>query len=352
MKVNAAVLDHDEEFRKRLSEVFQQKYHDKVRLSLFSDEEILYGNVEELQPDIILFDESSRIDQKRIPEKSVCGYFCGKQEIREIQGYPAICKYQKAENIYKGMIGLYAENSVAILPETEKTGGRIVMFTSVQGGSGTSAAAAAYALRCAVDQKRVLYLNLEKFGNSDFYFSSEGILSFSDVVYFLKSRKGSLQLKLESAVQRDRSGVEFFHTCRNAYDMLELRDEEIWDLLDGVIQMGRYDVIVIDLSGDMNDRMTEIMRIHADRIVYVTDGSAAGNDKFRRFCEAVKVVEDREGYRILDKMVLIYNRFSSKGSEQLEESPVPVLGGIHRYEGASGRDLTDRIAAIDFIGEI
>lgn len=352
MKLKVAVLDHDEEFIKRFAEAFRHKYQNEVTLSLFSDQEILYENMPIFHPDIILFDEMSVVDRSRIPDKAVCGYFCKKMDIIEKDGCVAICKYQKVENIYKMLLGLYAENSAGAVIVDKTAEVRKVLFTSVQGGCGTSAAAAAYAVRCAADGKKVLYVNLEKFGNSNLYFTDEGNLSFSDVIYFLKSRKDNLLMKLESIVQRDSSGVEFFNGCKNAYDMFELQDEELWSLIKSISQMEKYDEIVMDLSGDMDTRMTGLMTDYADRIIYVTDGSTVGKDKFRRFCEVVKVMEDKMEYDIMRKMVLIYNRFSSRTSEQFKESPVPVLGGIHRYEGLPYKEICSKISETDFIREI
>lgn len=352
MKIKVAVLDPDIEFMDRLAWIFQQKYADKINISLFSNEDTLYQSLESGHTDIVLFAESIKIKAEKIPEGMTAGYFSTIPDVEEIGGIPAICKFQKVEMIYKMILSLYAENLSDVKLKKSSVEIRSVLFTSVQGGGGTSTAAAAYALRRAADKKKIFYLNLERFGITDLYFHSDGKLSFSDVIYFLKSRKGNLLMKLESAVQTDPSGVDFFCGCRNAYDMFELSGEEVRLLIQGILQSAKYEEIVMDLSGEMTESMTMLMRDYADKIVYVADANTVGNGKFERFCEAVKVMEQRHGFEILPKTCLLYNRYSSKNSVRLEKAAVPVVGGIHRFEGAIGRELAEKIARTDVLGRI
>ena len=123
--------------------------------------------------------------------------------------------------------------------------------------------------------------------------------------------------------------------------MFELSDDEVRMLIQGLMQSAKYEEIVIDLSGEMTERMVMLMQDYADRIIYVSDGSTAGNQKFESFCETAGVMEQRQECEILS---LLYSRFSSKSSVRLEKTAVPVLGGIHRFEGIDGRKLAEKIS--------
>lgn len=352
MKLKVAVLDQDLEYVNRLVRAFQQKYSDKILLSVFSGEDKLYQSLKKSHMDIILAEQSMKIEFDRIPENSIVGYLSTIADAEEIDGIPVIYKYQRIDLIYNLILDMYAENLSNIKLRRNGTAGEIVLFTSVQGGAGTSTAAAAYAMKKSFDGSRVFYLNLEDFGNSGLYFEGEGVLSFSDVIYSLKSRKSNLVIKMESAVRTDDSGVEFFYPCRNAYDMLELNDHEIGELIEGISQMKEYDEIVIDLSGNITERLLMLMKDYADSIVYVSDGSAAGNWKFERFCEVAGVMEQRNELGILEKTGLLYNRYSSKTSDQLGSAAVPIFGGIHRFEGLTGKALVKEIARTEAFNRI
>ena len=87
---------------------------------------------------------------------------------------------------------------------------KVLLFTGIEGGTGASSAAAACALYFAQNGKRVLYLNIEKFGSADMFFYGEGQYTMSDIVYNIKSKKSNLSLKLESSVKLIREGYTFF----------------------------------------------------------------------------------------------------------------------------------------------
>lgn len=349
MKIKVAVFDKDTDYMKRLAKVFQRKYGDKVTLSLFSSEDLLYESLNDTPSELLLIDQDIHLDESRIPQGLTLGYLSKNSAADDIDGVPAIGKYQKAENIYKLMLSLYAEKAGRISLKKNDIASRVVLFTSAQGGGGVSTAAAAYALRRAEEKKKVFFLNLEKFGSSDLYFSGEGNLSFSDIIYSLKSKKSNLLLKLESAIQTDSSGVDFLKDCKNAYDMFELENQEIEELICGIAQVKKYDEIVLDYAEDISDRLIQIIRDYADKIVYVSDGTATGNQKFAKLCEVIRVIESRTDAKILNKMSLLYNRYSSKNSIQMEKTAVPVIGGIHRIEGLGGRALIEKIKGLDSI---
>ena len=352
MKVKAAVVSNDAEFIERFARVFQRKYGDKITLLLFSNMSMLKQNLKDHVVDLLMIDQDMEIDKNEIPEGVSGGIFSRISDIEEINGIPAICKYQKAESLYKGMLSIYAEYAPNFRLKRRDFDARFVLFLSAQGGCGTSSAAAAYAMRRALEKKKVFYLTLERFGSSNLYFNSANSLSLSDIIYSLKSKSSNLLLKLESAVQEDASGVDFLNDCKNPYDMFELQEEETLELLKGIGQVKKYDEIVVDFSSDLWERKIKIMKDYADRIVYISDGSFTGNDKFEKFCQVIKILERQLECDILSKTCLLYNRYSSKSSVQMDKSAVPVIGGIHRIEGVSGRKLAGQIAQDEYIGLI
>lgn len=352
MKIKVVVFDSDAGFLKRLAAAFQKKYEDKISLRMFSDEEAMYASLQKARADIVLAEQTLCVDTEKLASETVQGYLCEVPDVQEIDGVPAVCKYQKVEDIYKRILNIYADHSADIQFQNHESDGQTVLFTSVQGGSGTSTAAAAWAVRMAGEGKKVFYLNLERMGDAELYFSGDGGLSFSDVIYALKSRNGNLGLRLESIIETDVSGVEFFHTCKNAYDMFELKDRELEELIQTIFRVRRYDAVILDISGELTDRQLKLMREIADKIIYISDGSMTGNRKFEKFCEVIRVMEQRKEAHILDKTVLLYNRYSSSTGRQLEKTAVPVLGGIHRVEGLAGKELIQRVSKEEALGRI
>lgn len=259
MKIKVIIVDQDTNYTSHMLQVFQTRYADKVEMRVFSDVNSFYANIREAYADLVLYSSNLQLDTAELPESVVIGCLCEQSGIEEIGGVSAICKYQKVDILYKLMLGLFAEKASDMKLKTSGNLVHVTLFTSVQGGCGTSAAAAAYALRMAKEGKKIFYLNLQKFGSSNLYFTGEGTMSFSDVIYALKSRKSNLLIKIESTLKTDPSGVDFFSDCRNAFDMIELKDDEIVSLIQAIGQVGEYEEIVVDLSGDLTERQLKLM---------------------------------------------------------------------------------------------
>lgn len=111
MKIKVAVLDSDLEFLNRLTKIFQQKYADRISLSIFSNEDTLYQNQRNNPADIVLLEQTMKTAADKMPDKAAVGYLSDMPDADMIDGIPAICKYQKAEELYRMMLNLYAEKA-------------------------------------------------------------------------------------------------------------------------------------------------------------------------------------------------------------------------------------------------
>ena len=107
------------------------------------------------QLDLLLVDSRIRIEKDRFPSDSSFVYarLCDSPDIEELEGNPAICKYQKADILFKQILSLYADHSAQMKFRHGTSLAHILLFTSAQGGSGTSAVAAACALHMAKQGK-------------------------------------------------------------------------------------------------------------------------------------------------------------------------------------------------------
>lgn len=352
MRINIALFDKDTVYANRLLKIFQIHYAKQITLKVFSDEETFASELKAQFFDIAIIDQEFIDLRSSVPDRTVVALFVKDNLVEMVEQIPSIGKYQKVENIYKRIVGIYADNSAGVKLRGAAAGVSTILFTSAQGGAGTSSLAAGYAIYLAGQGQKVFYLNLETFGTANCFFRGDGNGSFSDVIYALKSKNVNLAMKLQSLIKRDDSGVEFVDECRNAFDMVELKDSEIPELLEGITTAQGYDVIVIDYSGTLTNRQQTLLKDYVDSVVYVSDGSPIGNSKFLKFCEAVRVIEKRENTNILSKMGLIYNRYSSKTSKQLDKVPIILLGGINRIEGIAGRDLVYELSKHEMMPNI
>lgn len=345
MKIKLAILEKDTVYLNRLESVFNVKYADKLEIYSFTDREIALQAVREKKIDVFLANEAFEIEETELP--GGCGFAClvDTADIETIRGMAAVCKFQKAEIIYRQVLGLFSEKAAAVTGvHMEGEDSRALAFVSAGGGTGSSVAAAACALNFAHKGKKVLYLNLEKFGSADVFFQAEGNTGLGDVIYAVKSKKGNLSMKLESAVKRDASGVFFYSPTGMALDIAELGADETRQILSVLKMSGGYDYIILDMDFSLDKNMLKILD-ECVTIVFVTDGSRVSNVKLERAVASLNVLEQQTDRKILMRCGILYNRFSSQTSHKVQFGEIKEFGGISRYEGFDTPKLLQQIKA-------
>lgn len=350
MKIRVAIVDRDENYAKRLISNLQVNYADKVEVYYFSAvesiKEFLTGN----HVHVILADAQSGFEQDLIPERTSFAYLVSNHDVEELHGMPAVCKFQKVDLLYKNVLSLFADMEKDMVVKGGQGDHHVVLFTSAQGGVGTSALAAAYAMHKAGKGERVLYLSLDKMHRAETCFSGEGNMSFSDVIYAIKSKRANLSIKLESCVKKDSTGVDFFDSAKNANDMLDINAEDMEQLWQALST--NYDYIVVDAALDFSPVCNLLLQDLAKDVIIVDDGSEVGNVKFQRALEVLELMEQGKKGSILSKCRILYNRFHSTTGKMLVDIPIDTVGGIHRIEGASYGQLVKELSGHSVIGEL
>lgn len=352
MKIKLAILDQDKSYLGRLANVLSSKYADKFEVYSFSDLEIAIQNTASSKVDVLIASDIFDIDINQIPGRCAFAYLVDSQDIDEYKSQRTICKYQKVDQIYKQILSLYSENagSVTGLKLTDEDC-RIIIFSSPCGGTGTSTMAAACAVHNAAAGKRTLYLNLERFGSSNAFFAADGQFDMSDIIFVLKSKKANLQMKLESCVRQDKSGVFFFSESKIALDMLELKTDEIIKLISELRLTGAYDCIIIDIEFGLDeDKMKIFAQGHA--VVLVSDGSRNANTKLIRAYNALITMEEGKEVTISGRMSYVFNRFSNKTGDAVEIAGLKNIGGAPRYEHADNEQIVAQLSKMAMLKNI
>lgn len=345
MKIRLAILESDKAYLKRLVSVFNSKYTEKLEIYSFTVEQTAYEALKDCKIDVFLADDSYEIDRQYIPDRCGFAYLVDAADIESFRKEKVIHKFQKVDQIYRQILSIYAESAAEITGFNieQRNGSKVIAFAAASGGAGASTAAAACAIRFARKEKKVLYLNLEKFGSADVFFSAEGSGSFEDIIYAIKSKKGNLAMKLESAVRQDTSGVWFYSAPPMALDIAELNSAEIRSVIANIRISGSYEYIILDMDFSLSKEDFEIFQ-ECSQIVLVGDGALISNRKLERVTAAMRVLDEQNDWKLLMRCSILYNRFSSKNSEKAEISDIREIGGIKRYEGCSVGQLLQQLS--------
>lgn len=352
MKIKLAILDKDKSYLNRIVTVFEVKYADKFEVYSFTDLSVAIQTLSEVKIDVLIANDAFDVDVAKLPKRCGFAYFVDSPDIDMLNNQRTICKFQKADLIYKQILSIYSENAGNITGlKISDDSCKLVAFTSPCGGTGNSTMAAACALHFAGQGKKTLYLNLEKYGSSDSFFSAEGQFDMSDIIFALKSKKANLSLKLESSVKQDNSGVYFYSQTKVALDMLELSADDILHLISELKLTGSYDYIVLDMEFELDKGYLDIYR-KINSIIVVGDGSEISNLKIFRGYNAIVTKEQESDSSIANRMVLMYNKFSNKSSRALDDIELKSIGGAPRYEHATTRQVLSQLSNLSVFDDI
>lgn len=352
MKIKLAILEKDTNYLNRIVAAFSTKYSDKLEIYSFTDYKVALSNLDNTKIDILLATEAFEVDITQLPKRCGFAYLVDSADIDMVREQMAICKFQKADLIYKQILSLYSENTANISGiKLDNEGCKIISFMSISGGTGSSTMAAAFALACAARGKKALYLNLESFGSSDIFFTAEGQFDMSDIIYALKSKKANLALKLESCIRQDASGVYFFSQPKIALDLMELGTEEILRLISELSMSGAYEYIIVDMDFGLEKKFMDVYK-QMHNIVIVGDGSEISNIKIIRAYEALTMLEQGADISITNRMSVIYNKFSNKTGQVLENIGLKSLSGAPRFEHATAKQVISQISTMNMFEKI
>lgn len=351
MKIKIAVLDKDLNYLNRFSIAFGTKYADKVEIHSFTDMDIALSEIDSSKFDVLLASELFEIDADRVPSHCGLAYFTESSDIQSLRGKPAIGKFQKADLLYKQILGVYSDNAEGVSGiKLDGKQAALIVFASPCGGVGTSSMAAACAVRYAEQGKRVLYINMEDFGSADLYFDGEGQFDMSDIIFALKSKKANIFAKLESCVKQSRENVYFYSSSQMALDMQELNSEETMRFFSELQNGGGYTHIIADMKFGLSRDMLERYRT-AHAMVWVSDGSEAANKKIERAYASLGIAEANSDAPLTKRLCLIYNKYSNKTSQSMGLD-IREIGGSSRFDHASSAEVVSRLAKLDALDKI
>lgn len=348
MKIKLAILDKDQNYLSRIVNAFGTKFADKFEIYSFSNDNIAIQTIIESRIDVLIASNAFEIDLESIPKYCGFAYLVDSLGIEEFNNQRAICKFQRADLIYKQILSVYYENAGSISKLSfGNDSTKIVVFSSPNGGCGTSSLAAACARYFVLKKKKALYLNLELFGDTDSFFEAEGYYDMSDIIYAIKSKKANLAIKLESCVKQDSAGVYFYSKSKVALDMLELNDEDIIRLISELKLTGVYDYIIIDMDFSIKKETIKIYK-QAHSVIWVGDGLQQSNSKIKRAFEAVSILEKDADSPLTNRLGLIYNKFSNKTSVLIEDIGMKNIGGAPVYMYATASQVIQQLAEKNF----
>ena len=331
MKIKLGILDSDTVYLDRISSAINARYPDRIELYSFTDKNLAVESAASEKIDVFLVNEEFDIDRSGVSQRCGFAYITGNSDAVSIRGERSIAKFQRLDLFYNQILDIYSErcDTDNIVQRKCNTGTRLNTFISAAGGVGNSAMAAAFARFAAANDKKVLYINLELFGDAGVFFDGVGYSDFSDAIYAVKSRKINLCEKLESMVRKDSCGVYFYKSVKTPADLPELSCEDMELLVKTICESGIYDYIVIDLYPSMDDGCRYLLN-QSSKIIMTVDSSEISAAKTERACKYFWVMDEQNILDVSGKLFVIKNK--SQDYKSYNISQAEYIGAVPFYD--------------------
>ena len=348
MKIRLALIDTDEDYRKRLSDFYIKNYQDRIEILTFSSIDSFENNRGNKSIDVMLVSENIEDDLSSYSEKICIAYLSDRDLIERKNNIKTINKFKKPEKIYKEILNVLADGINGDIAYKFNDGNNtlVEVFMPVNGGAGATSLAIAYGKKLARQGTPTLYLNFETLNSSNIFLQSQGDMGFDEIIYAIKSKKQSVSLKIESNVLKTTDGLEFFNESRTALDMLELSDEDIYVLIKELQAMGKYRHIIIDSNLDIGSRLN-IFSKFAYKIILIFNDTLQGIKKMSDLNEALQIMENNGNIDITNKLTIICNKVRDINKISIPDN-ISVRDFIKNYNTHT-EDLTDILSQVAFL---
>ncbi len=217
---------------------------------------------------------------------------------KELSAYPAVYKYQSAENILREIMYYYSEQETDEECYTEvHKDNRVIGVYSPSGGISKNKFALALGQILAED-RNVLYLNLEECsGFAEILGGSHWNLS--DLIYYLRQQKTPFLYRLNSIVQKI-GQMDYVPPCDSYTDLSQITTEEWQRLLYLIRTQSSYDFIILDL-GSMTGHEMDLLR-QCDGIYVPTRQDMLSQGKTSQWQKYIQILD---GMDILEKLQML-----------------------------------------------
>ncbi len=344
--LKVAILDNNAMYLKRLQDYWSRTYGaSALMVYAFSERERLTEQMERERFHILMVNSGMEMDWDSVPSDVMKVCLLAGRKDGEVNGIPALAKNGSADELYEKMLALYREHVKA---GKEALPGKLVFFTSGEGGCGTSSCAVGYGRYLAAGGRKALYLNLELVSAQEAMLDGESPKSMEDLFYLCETSRKNVDCSVKTLATKDSCGLWHIAPCRSPLELQEKSGGDIRRLLEMVTMEGAFDVVVVD-RGFCLDEITDALMDMADGVVLVSGADECGRHKRERTMALLEEMNHR-GFGLAIKLKLLLNKgeaqglAGSEGTGISEGTDMPEAA-IPEWKGCSAREVTERMGA-------
>lgn len=247
-----------------------------------------------------------------------------------------IYRYSTAHTIIASIFDIYSHLTGRDAFFFKKSNTRLLGFASDRGGTGCTTVAMAVGQElCRFHGKKVLYLTLEDVESTE-AFTERGTAAknVGEFLYRLLGREGirggceaGRMPFIDGFIVKSAFGIEAFAPARGKNPLRELKADDMQKFLATLMDCGRYDIIVLDLSTCLTEAGIAAMRL-TDRICFT---ARQGELRYREENYMSHVI-CCGGEETIEKMIRVENMYAAVEGENKDDT------------GSDGTDINEMIS--------
>lgn len=241
-----------------------------------------------------------------------------------VDGLASVYRYQRLNQLVSNVLAIYYEKNQAagkLLARSKQT--KVLSVYSPVGGSGKTTVAVNLCKQLALNNSKVFYLNLELFNSTKLYFSSAEDNPSLQIFYYVKAESSQLLSKIEALKKYDPySMVDYFDLEISADELSELNESDVKILINGIVETGAYDYVVVDLDSSLHQRNIAVIK-ECDQIIWNISNDIQSFLKSKSFFEEEEKLIGKENI-VKDKLLVILNKYTGTMVGNMEEYGITV----------------------------
>ena len=157
MRIRLGCLSEDRRYMMRLTNFFMARYPGQIEASVFTRQQELMSFFEDGgRMDVLLAQPDMLTSPQSLPGRVILAYLVEEPDVTGWNGRPAVCKYQKAQQLFRAVQGLAAEQDAQGRQYGRQRQAQMVLFMGAAGGVGCTTAAIGFAARMASSLRSIL----------------------------------------------------------------------------------------------------------------------------------------------------------------------------------------------------
>ncbi len=297
-----AVCDLEAAYACNLMDYLNKKRTTPFEVQAFTNVESLQEFTKEHEIEILLISTRAMCNEIRnLPVNRTIILSEGEPLQDYLEEYPFVYKYQSSDIVLSEVMEYYVEANPQ--PYVLANAWRKTKLYGVYSPVGRSRKTS-FALTLGEilsETKNVLYLNFEEFAGFEELFQTTYRADISDLIYFSRQKGDGFIFRLNSVIQTFHE-LQYVPPALSPSDIRDVSSKEWLDFLDEIIRCCEYDVIILDLSEQV-DELFQIMK-HCDRIYtpiqedVISQAKLAQYEKLLRMLDMTEILEKTHRLRL------------------------------------------------------